>query len=126
MTLKWPVEAEVPAVGYRLRKSDSRQAELESALRAFTAGIAATDVRRVILFGSLARGDVGSHSDLDLIVIRDTTEPFVRRGEDLLRLLPPGTPVDLLVYTPAEWQELATSNSFLRLAKEEGVVVYEA
>lgn len=113
-------------MGYRLRKSDSRKTELESALRAFTAAVAKTDVRKVILFGSLARGDVGPRSDLDLIVIRDSTEPFVRRGEDLLRLLPPGTPVDLLVYTPDEWQQQAASSSFFRTVQEEGVVVYEA
>ncbi|MGE5553393.1 MAG: nucleotidyltransferase domain-containing protein [Betaproteobacteria bacterium] len=113
-------------MGYRLRTSDSRKSELDSALRAFLSRVAETDVRLVILFGSLARGDVGPDSDLDLVVIRDSAEPFLRRGEDLLRLLPPGTPVDLLVYTPEEWQNLIASNSFFKAVQEEGIVVYEA
>lgn len=113
-------------MGYRLGRSDSRRVELESALHTFVAGIARTDARKAILFGSLARGEVGPKSDLDLVVIRDSAEPFVRRGEDLLRLLPPGTPVDLLVYTPEEWQNLVASNAFLRTVQKEGIVVYEA
>lgn len=113
-------------MGYRLRTSDSRKTELESALRAFLSRVAETDARQVILFGSLARGDVGPRSDLDLIVIRDSSEPFIRRGEDLLQLLPPGTPVDLLVYTPEEWKGLVASNSFFRAVQKEGIVVYEA
>jgi predicted nucleotidyltransferase len=113
-------------VGYSLPQSPHRRAGLESALRVFLAGLPNTGVRKVILFGSLARGDVGSRSDLDLIVLRESAEPFVRQGEDLLGLFPPGTPVDLLVYTPDEWQALTAGNAFWSTVQKEGIVVYEA
>jgi predicted nucleotidyltransferase len=50
-------------------------------------------------FGSYARGDWGVGSDLDLVVIVEASaEPFERRA----------VPVDLLVYTRAEWTRLAS------------------
>lgn len=112
-------------MGYRLRQSVTRRAELETALQTFISALPGTDVRRAILFGSLARGDVGPASDVDLIIIRESTAPFVRRGEDLLALWPAGTPVDLFVYTPQEWQTLCDSNSFFRQVQKEGVVLYQ-
>jgi len=53
-------------------------------------------------------------------------EPFVRRTDDLIRLFPPGTPVDLLVYTPEEWEQLRATRDFHRGAEDEGVVMDHA
>ena len=63
-------------------------------------------VQRVILFGSLARGDDTRRSDLDLLVVMETDAAFLDRYD---RLLPkivrevPGRDVDLLIYTPEEF-----------------------
>jgi predicted nucleotidyltransferase len=35
--------------------------------------------RKVILFGSVARSDADSTSDLDLVIVADTTRPFFER-----------------------------------------------
>jgi len=37
--------------------------------------------QRIILFGSVARGEADADSDLDVLVIKDTPEPFVHRLE---------------------------------------------
>lgn len=39
-------------------------------------------VRKVLLFGSLARGDARDHSDIDLIVVKDTQMRFLDRLDE--------------------------------------------
>ena len=83
-----------------------------------------TDVARVGYFGSYARGDWGFGSDLDLIVVLDTSAmPFQRRslGQDILGL---PVSVDLLVYTTDEWRGLGERNTrFYREVMNEAVWV---
>src|SRR3972149_4117787 len=63
--------------------------------------------KKAILFGSYARGDADEYSDIDLIVVADTERRFVQRFEDFWPLLDAAPrPMDLLVYTPAELQEM--------------------
>ena len=81
-----------------------------AAARAWAAEVArgTPSVVAVSYFGSYARGDWGVGSDLDLVVIVEASaEPFERRAVpfDTLRL---PVPVDLLVYTRAEWARLAS------------------
>ena len=71
-------------------------------------------------FGSYARGDNGVGSDLDLIVIvKDSKAPFGKRGTEWdLAMLP--VPVDLLIYTLDEWNELNKELSyFIKRLREE-------
>lgn len=84
--------------------------------------------RRIILFGSLARGDTGKRSDLDLIVVLDDAPP---RFLDRLALVDEAlkerdVPLDVLVYTSEELAELSRTRSFVRRAVREGRVLYEA
>lgn len=87
-------------------------------------------LRRVILFGSLARGTQSEHSDIDLIVVRETNERFVERPTEILMLLYGklrGWAIDVLVYTPEEYDRmLAHGNFFLTRAVREGRIVYES
>lgn len=82
---------------------------------------------KVILFGSLAEGTVGEWSDIDLVIIKDTSLPFLQRLEEvaLLCFAPEG--VDYLVYTPKEFaQMVAEKNPFvLKEIIEKGKVLYE-
>jgi len=63
-------------------------------------------VKKAILFGSAARGDVFEHSDLDLILVKETSKRFVDRIEEALLALEPAVALDVLVYTPAEFEEM--------------------
>jgi predicted nucleotidyltransferase len=71
-------------------------------------------VKKVILFGSLARGDYTIRSDIDLVVIMDTEENFIYRGKDFQADLNTIFPLDveLFVYTPSEWERM--KDSFFR------------
>jgi predicted nucleotidyltransferase len=83
--------------------------------------------RKIVLFGSRARGETRPESDIDLLVIADSTEPRHRRSAPLYGLLSDIlAPMDILVYTPAEvddWREVP--QAFVTTALREGKVLYE-
>ncbi|HFD39732.1 MAG TPA: nucleotidyltransferase domain-containing protein [Anaerolineae bacterium] len=81
---------------------------------------------KIILFGSYRSGQIGEWSDLDLVVIKRTQEPFLDRTRRVLNLLKPQVGVDVLVYTPEEFERLSQERAFIRreiVAK--GKVIYE-
>ena len=63
-------------------------------------------VREAYCFGGFAGGHLTSRSDIDLILVQDTSKPFPRRGEDFLDLYDIVPALDLLVYTPQEFAHL--------------------
>ena len=82
------------------------------------------DVLRIGYFGSYARGDWGVGSDLDLVIVVESSEqPFERRGiEWEVSELP--VPADILVYTQAEWDFLSQQSRFYQTLMREAVWVY--
>ncbi len=100
---------------------------LESELERFVDVLRSDEsVLKVIVFGSVATGDVWEWSDIDLVVVQQTDLPFLERLRMLLRKLRPRVGLDLLVYTPEEFDRLCRERSFFRdeiLAK--GKVLYE-
>jgi len=66
----------------------------------------------IILFGSLAAGQVDEWSDLDLVVIADTDWPFYERIKHVLQSVRLRAGMDVLIYTPAEWAELVSERPF--------------
>jgi len=83
-------------------------------------------VQKIILFGSLAKGNVNLTSDIDLIIIRETSQRFLDRLDAVYREIEPNMAVDVLVYTPKEIADMIQWNSFIRQALKEGRVLYEA
>ena len=83
--------------------------------------------QKVILFGSQSRGDARPESDLDLLVIADSTQPRYRRSVPLYGALSDIlVPMDILVYSPEEvkeWSEVR--QAFVTTAIREGRVLYE-
>lgn len=73
---------------------------------------------KAFIFGSVAEQCAGSWSDIDVIIIKPTTLPFVERGFEFLDLFDLGIPVDILVYTPEEFLALEQdSTPFWRQVK---------
>jgi predicted nucleotidyltransferase len=85
------------------------------------------DPEKVILFGSRGRGDSHAHSDLDILVIKESNEPRHRRSIPLFSALSDiMVPMDILVYTPEEIQDWSNvRQAFPTSAVREGRVLYE-
>lgn len=112
-------------MGVRYRSESNRLARLREALRELLPRLIDADTERILLFGSAARGDVGSASDLDVLVVRRDPRPHSERVDSLYRRAQSTVALDLLVYTPEELALAERTSSFVRTALREGEVVYE-
>src|SRR6266436_1878818 len=65
-----------------------------------------TRARKVIVFGSVARGDADAGSDLDLIIVADTARPFFERFKDFAGLFFVCAPATTEIYTPDEFARM--------------------
>lgn len=83
--------------------------------------------RRIVLFGSQARGDVGTVSDLDLMVEMETDLPFLARSIAVDRLFPGRLwPLDAVVYTPAEVErDAGRPGTLLSMIEADARTLYE-
>jgi predicted nucleotidyltransferase len=86
--------------------------------------------QRVILFGSHAYGEPDQHSDLDLLVVKETAETPFRRRVQVGRIVKDRnrkTPIQPLVITPQELaSQLEKGDPFLTEIVEKGEVLYDA
>lgn len=89
--------------------------------------VEAFNPRMVILFGSLATGDLHEGSDVDVAVIADFREGFLDRVKRLMELNTFGIPIEPVGYTPSEVEEMiARGNRFILEVLEKGRVLYKA
>lgn len=61
-------------------------------------------VDEAYLFGSVATGRYARDSDIDLILVKKSDRPFTERGLEFLDLFDVFPRLDLLVYTPEEFE----------------------
>lgn len=92
--------------------------------------IAEYSPRKVILFGSYAYGTPGPDSDVDLLIVKETSERFIDRWVEVQRILT-GThralPLETLVLTPQEIEKrLAIGDQFIAEILEKGEILYAA
>jgi predicted nucleotidyltransferase len=78
---------------------------------------------RVLVFGSHARGEPAA--DIDVVVIKETSERFLDRLKVLYERWELPVAVDILVYTPAEWnQMIGEERGFILRILREGREIY--
>ena len=89
--------------------------------------VEAVDPDKIILFGSRARGDFHPDSDVDLLIVRDSSEKPHRRPIPAYQSLHGlGISKDILWYTPQEVREWADArNHVVARALREGRILYE-
>jgi predicted nucleotidyltransferase len=99
------------------------------AIIAFVDRIAAGfKARRIVLFGSYARGSPTKDSDVDLLITRRrwSTSPLTAAGRIRVKLGVP-FPMDLIVRSEAYLQRrIAGGDGFLREVLETGIILYAA
>ena len=85
------------------------------------------DPERIILFGSRAGENWDEYSDFDLIVVYPTNKRFLDRLKELYMAvgLATGVAVDILAYTPEEFDRLVRERPFVQDVVETGKVLYE-
>jgi predicted nucleotidyltransferase len=82
---------------------------------------------KIILFGSLARGETHEWSDIDLIVVKDTDKRYGERVKELLPVLR-GCLIgaDIVIYTPEEYEDGKRARwGLVRDVERDGKVLYE-
>jgi predicted nucleotidyltransferase len=81
---------------------------------------------RIILFGSAARGDVGPHSDLDVMVIMPDGTHRRHTAQDIyVSLIGIGVPVDVVVATPRDLEKHKNTIGYIyRTVLREGRELY--
>jgi len=84
--------------------------------------------KKIILFGSAARGESRPNSDIDLLIIRNTDKkrPFrVKEIFEALRGQKRNFPLDPIVYTPEEIEKrLSMGDYFIKRVLSEGKTLY--
>jgi predicted nucleotidyltransferase len=86
--------------------------------------------RQIILFGSYAYGDPNPDSDIDMLIVKETSERFLDRWVTVHRILTGlhrSLPVEPLVLTPQELENrLAVGDQFIAEIVEKGTILYAA
>jgi predicted nucleotidyltransferase len=81
--------------------------------------------QQIILFGSLNSGRIREWSDIDLIVIKETGKSFFDRIKEVLLLVKPKVGLDVLIYTPREFDEIKQRLFFKEEILKNSKVIYE-
>ena len=121
-----------------LDRVHSRQDEMmikDSDIEGIVSCILAVDPYRIVLFGSHAVGSEDSESDVDLLVVLDSEEIAQTYDERMrrrllvrssIREINMRVPVDLLVYTRAEYELLKSHGAaLLKEVESLGKTLYE-
>ena len=80
---------------------------------------------KIILFGSAAHGEFTEDSDIDLLIVKNTEQPFTERLRELYRTLDYNIALDILVYTQDEIDKYRPQSYFIQDIFEKGIVLYE-
>lgn len=82
-------------------------------------------INKAILFGSRARDDWLLNSDVDLILISKDFEniPFVQRMSEVIEYWDEYIDLEVICYTPEEFNKLSKMVTIAKEAKEKGIVI---
>lgn len=84
------------------------------------------NTEKVILFGKMAKGEVNEWSDIDLVIVEKTSLPFYQRLFHVRKLLRPQVAMDVIVYTPDEFETMCADRAFVKdEIMNNGKVLYE-
>ena len=104
-----------------------RKEALENELHRIVATLAEKyKPEKIILFGSLATGRIHEWSDIDLLIIKETTTRRIYRRAEALKEIERNVPIDVIILTPNEVKFLCDEKSlFIKDILEKGSIVYE-
>jgi len=98
---------------------------LETELHKIVKDLKKLGAKRIVLFGSLARGEPRVASDIDLLAIFDDQDCFKTRIQKIYAQIEAAVDFDILPYNKQEYERIRGRSLFRRIEKE-GKVLYEA
>ncbi len=107
-----------------MRATQADRARLEAEIQRLVDQLVRMGAVRVVLFGSLARGEISLFSDIDLIVLFEEDVPARELTRRVYQRLDAREAVDVLAYGPTSFKRMRY-HPFLRRALAEGKVLYE-
>ncbi len=83
-------------------------------------------VLKAVLFGSASSDTATQKSDIDLMILMETTKRFFDRFDDFDQIydIAKGNAVDILIYTPDELKAIS-HRPFIKRILENGRTIYE-
>ncbi|OFX57812.1 MAG: hypothetical protein A2046_02210 [Bacteroidetes bacterium GWA2_30_7] len=83
---------------------------------------------KIYLFGSYSKGNISENSDIDLLIVKETTEKINKRGIQVYNLLRNYKfDFDIVVYTPDEFNQMKNFiNTLPYFVNNTGKLMYEA
>ncbi len=106
----------------------ARKAALEAELaRVLPIIINKYQPEKIILFGSLATGEVHEWSDIDLVLVKDVEEHFWMRPLTVKKIVHSKLATDLFIYRPAEFEKMQREQHYFMIDEilGRGKVLYE-
>lgn len=77
--------------------------------------------RKIILFGSHARGEASEDSDVDLLVLMETSQPPIHTAADIAASVEHPFPLDVVVMSPFHLEaSIPTTGHFCGRSRERG------
>ena len=90
----------------RQASAQARQANLWEQARSAAAALRKLGASRIIVFGSLARGETAPDSDLDLLAVWNTPLGYWERLRAAHQAIRAELRMDLVIVTPIEFEQL--------------------
>src|SRR5687768_5533316 len=100
-----------------------RRQLLDAELQRFLDDAQTFGALRMYVVGPHVRGEAGPDTELELVIIQETAEPFHRRADFWVTHLRPRVGTRFLVYTPDEFEALSDLDPILVDAQRMGMVV---
>ena len=113
---------------YNTSEALERKADLEAELaRILPIIINNYQPEKIILFGSLAVGEVHEWSDIDLALVKDVEEHFWMRPLTVKKIVHSQLATDLFIYRPAEFEKMQREKHYFMIDEilGRGKVLYE-
>ncbi|OGP96642.1 MAG: hypothetical protein A2157_11870 [Deltaproteobacteria bacterium RBG_16_47_11] len=107
-----------------LERKDKRKVKLLGALDSIVRQLKDMGALKIILFGSVARGDTDVNSDLDLFVLMPSSRPGKEWMDIIYETVERRVASNLIVFNQREFDEKLSGNRFLQNILK-GRVVYE-
>lgn len=107
-----------------LKRKQALEAELERVLPLI---IEKYQPDKILLFGSLATGEVHEWSDIDLVLIKETDLNYFDRLLEFKRLFDIDLATDVFIYTPEEFAERVEEDHYFMVDEilGKGRVIYD-